>query len=152
MWEKDGYAGFPRRAGGYVLDSLISGLLFSPFLLAMRLSGGWVEDRIDSGALFTWGVPGYVLVLGLIVYLEGEKGWTPGKRILGMRVEDANRGGTIGWPRALLRRFAFLVSALPFYLGFLWSIWDRRRQAFHDKIVRSVVVVPGARAGVGSRP
>ena len=143
MSERDGYAGFPRRVAAYFLDSLIAGLLLSPFLLAMRVTGNWSDTNFDTTSFYAWGVPGYLLVVGLIVYLEGEKGWTPAKRLLGMRVEDANQGGPIGWPRALLRRVSFVVSMLPLYLGLLWSIWDRRRQTWHDKIARSVVTVGG---------
>lgn len=141
MRGRDGYASFARRIAAYVLDSLIGGLLGAPFLLGMRITGDWSGNNFDTTAFYAWGLPGYVLVVVLIIYLEGEKGWTPGKRLLGMRVEDANRGGTLGWRRDLLRRVAFIVSVLPFYLGLLWPIWDRRRQTWHDKIARSVVTV-----------
>ncbi|TPW10609.1 MAG: hypothetical protein FD130_2175, partial [Halothiobacillaceae bacterium] len=43
--------------------------------------------------------------------------------------------------QAILRYFAYLVSILPLGLGFLWIIWDRRKQSFHDKIARSVVIM-----------
>ena len=140
MTERDGHASFPRRVAAYVLDATISGLLIAPFLAGMRITGDWNGDNFDLTAFYAGGIPGYLLVNGLIIYLEGEKGWTPGKPMLGMRVVDANEGGTIGWPRDLLRRVAFFVSMLPFYLGLLWPIWDRRRQTWHDKIARSVVI------------
>lgn len=140
MTEVDGYAGVPRRVAAYVLDAMIGGLLIAPFLAGMRITGDWSGNNFDLTAFYAWGIPSYLLVSGLIIYLEGEKGWTPGKWMLGMRVEDADQGGTIGWVRDLLRRAAFVVSALPFYLGLLWPIWDRRRQTWHDKIARSVVI------------
>jgi uncharacterized RDD family membrane protein YckC len=105
----------------------------------MQLTGDWGANKFDRTAFYGWGIPGYLLVMGLIIYLEGEKGWTPGKRVLGMRVEDAVRAGTIGWVRGLLRRVTFFISALPLGLGLLWPVWDRRRQTWHDKIARSVV-------------
>lgn len=137
-----GYASFPRRSAAYVLDSVISGVLIAPFLIGMQITRDGSDGNVDTTAFYAWGLPGYVVVSGLIIYLEGEKCWTPGKRVLGMRVEDATQGGPIGWRRDLLRRIAFIVSALPFCLGLLWPIWDSRRQAWHDKIARSVVTGP----------
>lgn len=40
----------------------------------------------------------------------------------------------------LVRYIAYLASALPLGLGFLWVAVDRRKQAFHDKLARTVVV------------
>jgi uncharacterized RDD family membrane protein YckC len=33
-----------------------------------------------------------------------------------------------------------IVSALPIGLGFLWVLWDPKKQGFHDKIARTLVV------------
>jgi uncharacterized RDD family membrane protein YckC len=32
------------------------------------------------------------------------------------------------------------LSALFFGLGVFWMLWDRRRQAWHDKLAKTVVV------------
>jgi len=29
---------------------------------------------------------------------------------------------------------------LPLYLGFLWAVFDRRKQGWHDKIAGTVVI------------
>lgn len=153
MRSATGYATFTRRVCGYVLDSCVGGLLSAPFLIGMRVTGDSTQNHFDTTAFWAWGVPGWLLVGGLIIFLEGEKGWTPGKRLLHMRVADADHGGPIGWPRALLRRLAFLVSAVPFYIGLLWPIWDSRRQTFHDKIARSVVTAePAGHSQAQDRP
>lgn len=78
--------------------------------------------------------------MALIVYLEGEKGATLGKRVLGMRVVDVEADTVIGWKRDLVRRLMFLPEAIPFYLGYLWMFRDKHRQAWHDKVARSLVV------------
>jgi uncharacterized RDD family membrane protein YckC len=31
-------------------------------------------------------------------------------------------------------------SAFFFYIGYLWMLWDREKQTWHDKVARSVVV------------
>lgn len=41
----------------------------------------------------------------------------------------------------LLREWiAKYVSALVLYLGYLWAIFDKDRQSWHDKIAGTVVV------------
>jgi uncharacterized RDD family membrane protein YckC len=32
------------------------------------------------------------------------------------------------------------VDAIPFFIGFLWPLWDRRRQTFADKLLGTVVL------------
>ena len=59
---------------------------------------------------------------------------------MGIRVVDAKTGAVIGQARAIGRYFAMIISAIPCYLGFLWPLWDVRKQTFHDKIVGTVVL------------
>jgi uncharacterized RDD family membrane protein YckC len=40
----------------------------------------------------------------------------------------------------VLRYIGYFLSALPLYLGFLWALWDRRHQGFHDKLAGTTVV------------
>jgi hypothetical protein len=42
---------------------------------------------------------------------------------------------------AFVRDLAHILDALPCYIGFLWPIWDSKRQTFADKIMNTVVVV-----------
>jgi len=66
---------------------------------------------------------------------------TPGKLLLGCQVVDARSGGPLRTGQALLRYLAYFVSALPLGLGFLWIAFDKRKQGFHDKIAKTVVVL-----------
>jgi uncharacterized RDD family membrane protein YckC len=36
--------------------------------------------------------------------------------------------------------FASFISANVFYLGYLWMLWDDKKQTWQDKVVTSVVV------------
>ena len=65
-------------------------------------------------------------------------GQTPGKWLLGLRVV-ALGGGRVGIGRAALRFAGYLLSALPFYLGFLWVLGPERR-GFHDRLAGTEVV------------
>ena len=33
-----------------------------------------------------------------------------------------------------------IISAWPCYLGYLWMLWDDRRQTWQDKVANSIVV------------
>ena len=129
-----------RRVAAYLVDALIGGLFISPFLIGMRLTGDWSGNNFDIASFCAWGVPAWLIYFALLVFLEGTKGATPGKWLLGIRVGDAGSGSTIGWRRDLARRLMFWPEAIPFYLGYFWMLWDRRHQAWHDKVVSSVVV------------
>lgn len=50
----------------------------------------------------------------------------------------------LGYSRAFARAYLTLVlwarCAVPGILDGLWPLWDSRRQALHDKVVRTIVV------------
>ncbi|MCW2887711.1 MAG: hypothetical protein QOE54_3632 [Streptosporangiaceae bacterium] len=77
-------------------------------------------------------------------------GQTVGKRLLGIRVVRADDGGPISNSQALMRALVYAVAGNVCscfgVLDVLWILWDRRKQALHDKAARTVVVKvrPGA--------
>jgi uncharacterized RDD family membrane protein YckC len=66
-------------------------------------------------------------------------GWTPGKLLLGLRVV-APSGAPPSLARSLARLVGYGISALPFYLGFLWILVDPERRAWHDRIAQTRVI------------
>jgi uncharacterized RDD family membrane protein YckC len=66
-------------------------------------------------------------------------GFTPGKALLGLRVVRSD-GRPVNLGRAVLRLIAYLIAALPLFLGFIWILFDNRRQGWHDKIARTYVI------------
>ncbi len=82
-------------------------------------------------------------LLPAVVFIAGWRlfGTTPGKLLLELRVVDARTGGRPSWPRAIVRYIGYFVSALPLGLGFLWMLFDRRKQTWHDKLARTRVIV-----------
>ena len=72
----------------------------------------------------------------LMVLFNGQ---TLGKMMLRLRVVK-KRGGRITILDALLRNvFGYTVSQI-FLLGYLWAMFDREKQAWHDKMAGTVVV------------
>ncbi len=77
------------------------------------------------------------------LYLVGSRGQTPGKKIMGVKIVDAQSGQPIGMGRAFLRYLVQGVSNIACYAG-LWSPFldgnSGRYQGWHDKAVNSQVI------------
>ncbi|MFD7921823.1 RDD family protein [Streptomyces sp. NPDC059740] len=87
------------------------------------LSGGGTQD-VSNWALLVFGV--------LSLATVGTVGFTPGKRLLGLRVVSEG-GGRAGLGRVLLRT-VLLVVVVPAL------IWDRDGRGLHDRLARTVEV------------
>jgi uncharacterized RDD family membrane protein YckC len=139
---QDEYAPWIIRVAGYLIDLLpvviLSGVAqqFIPYGRNMSdYSGGrWL---------------GYVLfyLAALVVwfynrcYLAGTTGQSWGKSIMGTLLFAESTGAPIGTGKAFLRDICHILDAI-LYIGFLWPLWDRKRQTFADKIIKTVVVRP----------
>jgi len=64
---------------------------------------------------------------------------TLGKMFLGIRVTDMN-GRRISFPRATGRFFSKLVSSLILGIGYLFPLFNTKKQALHDMMAGTVVV------------
>src|SRR5215207_2910957 len=150
------YAGFWRRAGGYLLDYvlvLLPSMVIS-FIVTRVFAG--VAPKLVSTLIF------WPLMLAYFVIGNGS-GATFGKRWMGVRVSDA-AGALPGLRRAAVRAILpFGVSLLSMilvlgasksplrvhpvlaqaavpalsvlgWLDLLWMIWDPRKQTLHDKL------------------
>ncbi|MFQ5746308.1 MAG: RDD family protein [Gemmatimonadota bacterium] len=67
------------------------------------------------------------------------RGRTPGKRLLGIRVLRLD-GKPISWWIAFERFGGYAASVFTGLTGFLQVLWDRNRQALHDKVAETVVI------------
>lgn len=120
-------ASFGVRLAAALIDGILLGVV------------GFIIRAILGPAVGT----GLQLVLGLAytIYLEGSpSGQTIGKKLMNIRVIDFNGGGPIGYGRAAIRYVGKLVSGIVCLLGYLWMLWDKEKQTWHDKIATTVVV------------
>lgn len=115
-----------------------------------RALGGLIDfvgPSIVAGVLYqistALGSLAYLAALGWALYnayLQGESGQSYGKKTAGTRLLREQDGQTIGGGLAIGRYFLHILDAIPCYLGFLWPIWDSKKQTFADKIVKTVVI------------
>ncbi len=140
------YAGFWIRLGAYLLDSLIVGFVVLAIfigILLVTLAASWATGTTPTGGGSTadtvWNLIRLVLYVGYFVYFWG-MGQTPAMRWLGLQVVDSTTGAPIGFGRAILRYVGYVLSVLVCYVGLIWAAFDPRKQGWHDKIARTVVI------------
>ena len=130
------YAGWPQRAGAALIDGLLLVPGYILYFIGISAGGG-------VGALFT--VLGALVILGIFVWNTclqgGNTGYTIGKGVLGIKLIGEQTGQPIGAGMAFARQIVHIVDSLPCYVGWLWPLWDAKRQTFADKILTTVVIV-----------
>ena len=120
-------AGFWRRFLGLIIDSIVLGIVDTILRVVLGNGAGAGLGFLVSIAYFT-------------ILIGNARGQTLGQMALGIRVIDFNTGGPIGYGRAFLRWLVSIVSAIVFLLGYLWMLWDKEKQCWHDKAANDVVV------------
>ncbi len=124
------YASFWQRLAAAIIDSVLFGILSS--LLSGVLGGG-------SGSILDY-LPA-VLYWVYAVYMLVTYGATLGKMALKIRVESETTGANLTWKEAFLREVVGkFLSSILLALGYLWVLWDPKKQGWHDKLGKSVVV------------
>ena len=125
---------------------LLASLIDSIWVLALTLTLGWLvygavyfesTDFIQGGADF---IISYVLPFLITMVFWVYKAATPGKMVLGLKIVDATTLENVSKGRLVLRYFAYYVSLIPIGLGFLWVAWDKKKQGWHDKIAKTLVI------------
>jgi uncharacterized RDD family membrane protein YckC len=153
------YAGFWRRFGAYVVDSIIVtvGLGLVLFVLDMvgvpmfetaEYAAATSGFSAEASADFTLTPLGGIIVgLASLLYFPVFEGSalqaTPGKLALSIKVTDL-QGGRIGFGRALLRTLCKILSSLILMIGYIMAGFTARKQALHDMIAGCLVVAKSA--------
>jgi uncharacterized RDD family membrane protein YckC len=134
------YASFWLRFGAFVIDMVLLLVIIVPLLLWIY----GIEFYLDKNSPMIAGpadiLISYVFpVVATLIFWKYRQA-TPGKMLLNMRIVDADAFGPLSTGQLFGRYFAYLVSMIPVFLGFLWIAWDARKQSFHDKLAGTVVI------------
>ena len=121
------YASWIQRVGAYLIDvapivilELIFYRTFVIYFLILLASIGWtIYNR--------W-------------YQGGTTGQSLGKKALNLRLVSEETGQPIGMLMAFVRDICHIIDAVICYVGFLFPLWDAKRQTIADKIVKTVVI------------
>jgi uncharacterized RDD family membrane protein YckC len=152
---RDEYTPWIIRVAAYLIDHL-------PLVLILGV--GWLvlQNSIDSACLTNLTMNsveqicsvGYSTIgltvmwiaalvgLGYFVwnfgYRQGTTGSSIGKSLLRFRVVSENTGEPIGFGMSTLRAIAHVVDAVIFCVGYLFPLWDAKRQTLADKMMATV--------------
>ena len=130
------YSDWITRVGAYLIDAapIIGGYIVAAILAVIVHSGGF--------AVFL-----YFLVvaggLGWTVYnrwIMGGQGQSLGKRVLKVRLVSEETGQPVGTLNAFIRDIAHIVDSIICDIGYLFPLWDAKRQTLADKIMKTVVI------------
>ncbi|GFG67130.1 hypothetical protein MKUB_46200 [Mycobacterium kubicae] len=71
-------------------------------------------------------------------YRQGTTGSSIGKSVLKFKVVSETTGEPLGFGMSVVRQLAHVVDAIICYIGFLFPLWDAKRQTLADKIMTTV--------------
>jgi uncharacterized RDD family membrane protein YckC len=120
-------AGFGARTISFAID-YVAPLTVLNLLLSLGVTTGST-------------IVGCLTLLGFAIwnsgYLQGTTGQSLGRRAAKTKLVNAETGRLTGFGPAVVRQ---ICHGLEFGIGYLWPLWDGKRQTFADKIVRTVVI------------
>jgi uncharacterized RDD family membrane protein YckC len=122
------YAGWGSRVLGALIDYFVLFIIGGILIGARAGAIGLIVDLIG----LVWALYN--------AYQGGATGQSYGKKIAGIRLLREATGQPIGGGLGIGRYFLHIVDSIPCYVGYLWPLWDSKKQTFADKIVGSVVV------------
>jgi uncharacterized RDD family membrane protein YckC len=144
-----------KRFLAFLIDSMILGVAFFIILVVIAAASHGSNTSTANNQPLTPGqaIVGFTILFILVsipfllyygIMNGSKRGQTLGKMALSIVVRDARTGGPIGFWRGV-GRYAItivfsLVLLIPYLIDNLSPLWDTRRQAWHDKVVHSVVV------------
>jgi len=105
--------------------------------------GGYCSTS-PSGLGLTIAVLAWLASLAYLVwnygYRQGTTGSSIGKSVMKFKVVSEKTWQPIGFGLSIVRFFAHIIDGLACYIGYLWPLWDAKRQTFADKIMTTVCV------------
>jgi uncharacterized RDD family membrane protein YckC len=129
-------ATWPVRVGAFLIDAIIYGV---PAGIGNALTQG-----NSGGASLAIGWVFLLIGIGLWIYnrwvQQGQTGQSWGKKVVGLKLVGAETGQNVGVGKAALRDITHILDGLPCYVGYLWPLWDEKKQTFADKINNTYVI------------
>jgi uncharacterized RDD family membrane protein YckC len=146
------YTPWLTRVAAYLIDSVpIAALVFAGqmILLATASTADCADTRYSgtctaqpSGLGLTLMVLFSFAALGFWIwnygYRQGTTGSSVGKSIMKFAVVAESTGRPIGFGMSVVRQFAHFLDSILCNLGYLFPLWDAKRQTIADKVMSTV--------------
>ncbi|MDX6273712.1 MAG: hypothetical protein QOJ92_922 [Frankiales bacterium] len=131
-------AGWGSRVGATLLDGLIGA-----GIIVVALIVGAILGQASKGLGLVVIILGYLAGIAFGFwnnYRMGVTGQTIGKKQLGIFVRKEADGSFVGGGMGIARGFIHVIDGAVCALGYLWPLWDAKKQTFTDKVMGTVVV------------
>lgn len=158
----DAYTPWITRVLAYFIDIIpVSIVMTIGYVIAfgsMLMSGAAMSTQCDEyGCEATAGAAGAPGILGILLFIvlwfaslgyaiwnwgyrQGKTGSTIGKGVMKFKVVSETTGQPIGFGMSIVRQLAHALDGFACYVGYLWPLWDDKRQTFADKIMKTICV------------
>ena len=123
-WQGPPLAEWGTRAKGYLIDFLI--------VFAVQVVVSLFDANLAQLVGFAIG-----LYFG---WMTGTTGQTPGRKVAGVKILREADGQVLGGPMGIVRGLAHFFDVISIGIGFLWPLWDKKKQTFADKLVKTVAI------------
>ena len=132
------YVGFWKRTVAVLVDTFLIILVTLPILIWVYGIEYLNNEHMEKGS-FDF-IINYVFPTIAVILLWKYYQATPGKMIFKATIVDAKTGGKPTLKQWIIRYLGYFVSLLPFGLGYFWVAFDKKKQSFHDKLAKTLVI------------
>ncbi len=132
-------AEWPQRVLGAIVD-----WAFAVVIVIVALILGAIFGAISSALGLLVSLLLYIVAFGYLMLQmvkQGNTGQTIGKKIIGLKVINEGTGQPIGPGMSIARYFAHFVDSIICYIGWLFPLWDAKKQTIADKLIGTVVII-----------
>lgn len=126
------YASFWQRLAALLIDAVI--MAMAGFMLALILK------TIDQRVTFIEEFLQFMIGVSYYVFYQAHEGQTIGKKILKIKVVNELNQTPMVFTFFLREVVGKTISGLTLGVGYLWMLWDGKKQTLHDKIANTYVV------------
>jgi uncharacterized RDD family membrane protein YckC len=142
------YASWATRMRARLIDQIPTYLGLIIFcigylILIIQLASGSTLHVDGAAITLIIGLGVMLISLGWVAYnrwlTAGRTGQSLGKRVTNLRLIGEETYAPIGARNAFIRDLVHILDALT-VVGYLWPLWDDKRQTFADQIMKTVVI------------
>lgn len=135
MSSKYEYAGFWIRLAASIIDNIIIMVALVPIGMLMGWNSMYSSD-MTSAVDWIW----QILIAAFCIFCWVKFAGTPAKRLLRLKVLDEKTGENITVVQGIIRYIGYFPSILVLFIGLIWVAFDSKKQGWHDKMAKTVVV------------
>lgn len=137
------YAGFWVRVGASLIDSILWLIVSIPLLFIVYGYNEYIDFFLYSEEFYIGGIERFLdfFILPIITILFWMKtSSTPGKKVFKLKVLDEKTGKNVDGGKGFIRYLMYGPSILLFGIGIIWIAFDKKKQGWHDKVAKTIVI------------